>query len=271
MSARSRHGNKRAKSLDYKREDWRASKILIGLIAAFGIAAVIFLSFPQIDIAVSSLFFDPNLGFWMNKSDGFQFLRDIYQLGYVAIILTALILLINTLIRQVKPLVPWQFWTFVVTSFAIGPGLIVNAVLKNNWGRARPAHVLEFGGEKTFSPALMISDQCPSNCAFTSGEGAAIFTAAFVLGIVILKRHTPDAKINWVAGIILAAVTLFGAGLRITMGRHFLSDTIFSALICAIVCLLLYRAFGLARFQEQVRWSAVRTDLRNLVRRSPFQ
>lgn len=62
---------------------------------------------------------------------------------------------------------------FVVLALALGPGLVVNAVLKEHVGRARPAQLETFGGEASFSPAWTLSDQCAENCSFVSGDVAA--------------------------------------------------------------------------------------------------
>ena len=39
---------------------------------------------------------------------------------------------------------------FLVILLALGPGLLVNAVFKEYWGRPRPREVVQFGGKKEF-------------------------------------------------------------------------------------------------------------------------
>ena len=48
----------------------------------------------------------------------------------------------------------------------VGSGLIANFFFKDNWGRARPVHIEEFGGEKLYTPPFVISDQCLKNCSW---------------------------------------------------------------------------------------------------------
>ena len=47
--------------------------------------------------------------------------------------------------------------------------IVVNALLKNNWGRARPNDILELGGIEKFTPWYQFSESCASNCSFVSG------------------------------------------------------------------------------------------------------
>ena len=39
-----------------------------------------------------------------------------------------------------------------IVSFIMGPGILVNSVFKDHWGRARPVTVEQFGGDLVFSP-----------------------------------------------------------------------------------------------------------------------
>lgn len=81
---------------------------------------------------------------------------------------------------------------FLVSSLVIGPGLIVNTLLKENWGRGRPNDMAVFGGEFPYAPPGMIVDQCVSNCSFTSGHGALGFWAV-AFAFLVPKRHRAEA------------------------------------------------------------------------------
>jgi len=116
---------------------------------------------------------------------------------------------------------------------AIGPGLVVNGILKEHWGRARPRDVTEFGGDRRFTPAFVISDQCERNCSFTAGHPSAGFALA-ALGYAYASRRK-----RWQ---VIAAATGFGliVGLaRVAAGGHFLSDVLFSGVIVIGLTLLL--------------------------------
>jgi lipid A 4'-phosphatase len=114
---------------------------------------------------------------------------------------------------------------FLIVSLAVGPGLIVNSVLKDHWGRARPSQIAEFGGSKQFTPALEPSDQCERNCSFPAGHPALGFY--FVSFALLIPAVRPRRRVF--GGAILAG-TLIGL-MRMAQGAHFLSDVVFSGLI----------------------------------------
>lgn len=207
--------------------------ILIGLNAAM----VLFFAAPQIDVAVSSMFFDAQKGFALADDPvlgaiRMSFLR-IIQLA--AILSLIAYLLWWRLYRRLR--IPRALPAFAMSSFAVGPALLVNGVFKSNWGRARPAEIETFSGERLFTLPFERADQCLSNCSFPSGEGAGIAMFVIVGGVLLwpwLNRR------RWVVAPVLI-IALFGIGLRVAMGRHFLSDSVFSVLMMAAVALILWR------------------------------
>ena len=115
---------------------------------------------------------------------------------------------------------------YLVLVLIFGAGLIVNVALKDNFGRARPRDVVEFGGTKQFTPAFVVSSECETNCSFSSGEGAAGFFFMALALTVSRRRRVFLAA----AGLgILVAVS------RIAAGAHFFSDTVVSFFVMLIV------------------------------------
>ena len=57
----------------------------------------------------------------------------------------------------------------------LGAGLVVNGILKDDFGRARPRDIEAFGGSSQFTPAFVVSHECDRNCSFSSGDGAGAF------------------------------------------------------------------------------------------------
>jgi lipid A 4'-phosphatase len=122
---------------------------------------------------------------------------------------------------------------FLLATLAVGPGLVVNAVFKDHWGRARPRDVAEYGGTREFTPAFVVSDECDANCSFVSGHASIPFAFA-ALGLVWRRRRR----------LIYGGAAVFGGlvGLgRIAQGAHFLSDVIFSGILVFAVAYLLAR------------------------------
>jgi lipid A 4'-phosphatase len=203
--------------------------------------AVVFVVFPRVDLWFSGLFWNPETGFFLGET---WYVSLLYELVPVIVIGTALLLLvlfIRNLIRK-DALGPFsnRALLFVLLAFVVGPGLVVNVVFKDQWGRARPRDVVEFGGERQFTPAVVISDQCERNCSFTAGHPSAVF--ALVAFAFLATRRRKAA----IAAAIMAG-SLVGLG-RILQGGHFLSDVIFSGVfVVAIAWLLYYKVLHLDR------------------------
>jgi lipid A 4'-phosphatase len=194
---------------------------------------------PGIDIAVSSLFYDPAGSFIWREAGIPLFLHEAIQLFARLIGGTLLVGWLFCLFRSwrnsgrnsgrsAKPAagnsllgLPRRAWLFLLVSLIAGPGLLANTVFKDQWGRARPAHILEFGGQREHTPPLVLSDQCADNCSFVAGDPALGFwlTAfAFVVPLALSRAVLYGG---------LAAGALAGL-LRIGMGGHFLSDVLYA-------------------------------------------
>jgi lipid A 4'-phosphatase len=217
-------------------------------------AAFLFVAFPEIDIWVTQQFFiEPTIFALSHSDDRLQFIGYIRQAGFLisrVVMIGLLALLILACLLRVSPLKHYRKkMAYVLMCFILAPGLLVSAVLKENWGRARPAHIVEFGGKQQYTPPMVRSDQCSGNCSFASGEAA--FGFCFLAFAMVARRRR-----FWIAAA-LAYGGLF-AFLRVSQGGHFLSDVTFSALISVLTCLLLYRflfehAYGYDNFAGWVR------------------
>ena len=212
---------------------WAAAGLVTALLAAG------FVGFGGIDLWFS--------GFFWNGTEGF-FLRDawwarlayeiipIFTFGVVGLALIGLIL--NAVLR--RPIGPLRnrVLLYLIAVVAIGPGLVVNVVFKDHWGRARPRDVVEFGGTKTFTPAFVISDQCSKNCSFVAGHPSMAFAMVALVLVAARRRRA------WLIALAIAVGTVVGFG-RIVQGGHFLSDVVFSAIFTVAVAAGLYRLFRL--------------------------
>src|SRR5260370_2004659 len=111
---------------------------------------------------------------------------------------------------------------FLIASLALGPGLLVNVVLKEGWARPRPGMVTEFGGDYAFMPWWDPRGPHDANCSFVSGEtsSAVWMTAPAML--------TPPPW-RYVALAAAGVYSIAFPSLRMLTGGHFLSDVIFAA------------------------------------------
>ena len=82
----------------------------------------------------------------------------------------------------------------------IGCGLIANLYFKDTWGRARPVHIEEFGGNKNFTGAFKKSSECQRNCSWISGETSAAFS--FMVGSLLLKNQI-FVRLNIILGFMV--------------------------------------------------------------------
>jgi membrane-associated phospholipid phosphatase len=129
---------------------------------------------------------------------------------------------------------------FLVASLALGPGLLVNGLLKEPSHRPRPEQTLEFGGPWRFRPYETFDGECLKNCSFVSGEVA---TSAWTLAPALLAPPPLRAAAVGAALLFTAAT----AALRMAFGGHYLSDALFAALFTFLIVLGLYRWIFLRR------------------------
>ena len=135
-------------------------------------------------------------------------------------------------------------WRLPLIFFAIagtlGPGAVVNFGFKDNWQRARPYHVHEFGGDKQFTRAGVMTDQCDANCSFVSGHVACGF---FLASLMLVHQRR---KYVW-AGVGVAGGLVVGFA-RMANSAHWLSDVLWAGpitLLCSwIVWKSLLWAYG---------------------------
>lgn len=121
---------------------------------------------------------------------------------------------------------------FLTLAFALGPGLLVHATLKEMSHRPRPYATTDFGGQDAFRPFTHFDGACRHNCSFPSGETAA---ATWMLAPASLVP--PPWRALAIAGaLVFAAATGL---LRMAFGAHFLSDVSGAALITILLVLAL--------------------------------
>ncbi|MGH6988393.1 MAG: phosphatase PAP2 family protein [Stellaceae bacterium] len=216
---------------------------IIAYIVLAALAAALFTLDPGIDLWASGLFY--NHGFILDHSAFFQFLFRLVLIVSDALAIGLPVALLIVLWRR-RPLHGFdkRALIFLILAFAIGPGVVVNTVLKDHWGRARPVQVTEFGGTREFTPALEPTDQCPRNCSFPAGHPALGF---YFFAFALLIPAAGKRRIAFAA--VLAAGALLGV-MRIGQGGHFLSDVVFSGFIIIGITWLLHALIMRLRLGE---------------------
>jgi lipid A 4'-phosphatase len=211
---------------------------MLRLLAILGLLALLFASVPGIDLAVSHWFYVGTSagGFVMQDWPLAQWVRGVLWDVPVWFAWACLGMILITLWRGREAASAARFWRRGLLYLVLGPGVLVNLILKANWGRARPVQVSEFGGQAAFSPPFEIVEECAKNCSFVSGEASMMAAFGVLLWIMLAGRV---ARV-WAIGVPVAMFAVC-AGLRVAMGGHFLSDVLFGGLFM----LILARAMGL--------------------------
>jgi lipid A 4'-phosphatase len=222
-----------------------------GLIVAFIIAAVAGLAFglfPQLDLAVARHFHayidDSHNAFAWRIYPPLMMARDIgIWISAVLVAPAVIALVIKLVLPRHKMLMSGRAVVFLIATMALAPGLLVNVVLKDHWGRPRPIDVKQFGGQQHFVAWWDPRGRCPNNCSFVSGDVAG---AAWTFAPAALVPP-PWRALAYGAAL---AFTLGMATIRVMAGGHFVSDAIFAGVFTFLIVWLVY---GLI-----YRWSRTR-------------
>jgi lipid A 4'-phosphatase len=205
-----------------------------GFVLATAAVIVLFRVFPEIDLWFQRFFWTEADGFFLKNSafalffyKGIRWATPIVGGILAVIILHGLLGSTPRTKRWLRPSIA------TLATLAIGAGLIVNVMLKDQWGRARPSQIAEFGGVMQFTPPFALAEQCVRNCSFVAGHPSVVFSL-FALALFATRYRN----------LALAAVALGGAlaGLgRIMQGGHFLSDVIFSGVVMFVAAWVIHR------------------------------
>lgn len=205
--------------------------------ACFAVSSLLLARFSDIDLRVSRLFFDN--GFYLDKHWLVVALNDgLPYFLYAAMAVVVGIFAFNRLAKRDVAGIDGKKVLYLCLVLIVGAGLIVNVILKDNFGRVRPRDLEEFGGSRHFTPAFVVAGECDRNCSFSSGHGAGGFFAV-ALALALSRRRA----------VLLAALAFGGAVAlsRIAAGAHFFSDSVVSFFVMVIVADILYHIMFVKR------------------------
>ena len=212
-------------------------------LALLALVSLLFWFDPKLDIATSGLFYQHHQ---FLSPTWFGVARHILSIGVWVVGVGALLVMLYGLLKRNKQLS--LSGLFIILCFALGPGLLVNAVLKNHWGRPRPHQIAAFNGAEHFQKPWVISQQCSTNCSFVAGDSSTAL-AFLALAFLPLARRKK---------IIIGTLALLNFGLfgfiRVAQGGHFLSDVLIGGVLTYLVISLCY-SVTLARHVNMQRLS----------------
>ena len=205
-------------------------------LAIHGLLGLAFFFLPEIDLGFSGLFYTSGKGFVIESRSSAKALPFLPWITIVFVTLSLLLFIRNIVAgrrnrQSISRLSSIRRILFLLLTLFLGPGLLINVILKEQSGRSRPSRVEAFGGDRQFTAAFTATGPCKSNCSFVSGDAAMGY---YLLAFLFVAR-----KRRW--AIALAAYTLGTAiGLvRIAQGAHFLSDVIFAGFFTFLVAWIL--------------------------------
>ena len=120
----------------------------------------------------------------------------------------------------------------------IGPGILINSVLKPYWGRPRPNALVEFGGQREFLP-VWVWGRGQDESSFPSGHasmGFCLMAPAFVH----YRRRPRLARCFLLLGLLSGC--LMGLT-RVVAGGHFPSDVLWAGGLIYFTALLIAAPF----------------------------
>ncbi len=207
----------------------------LAALGALALAAIILFAITDFDVAAARRFFHPEFTDpWpvARKSLWSLFYRSApWVTGSLA--LAGVTLFVTGALRE-----KWKrfrtYGLFILLCVTFGPGLMVNVILKDHWGRPRPRQIVEFGGPLAYTQPLLPSGV--RGKSFPCGHCSVGYL--YAVGWWLWRRRRPRwAAASLAIGAVLG--TLLGLG-RMAAGAHFLSDAVWSALIAWAVAHVLY-------------------------------
>jgi membrane-associated phospholipid phosphatase len=231
-------------------------RLVIAYLLVFILAQAVFAAFPGIDLAVSRLFAAEGGGFTWATGPGPTINLTLRRLGEIVTLILILAYLVGLFDSRFRG-DDLRLVAYPVLSVALASGVIANLLLKHHVGRARPDTVAEFGGTADFSPAWQVVRECSRNCSFTSGEVALAAGLALPILAIFWPHLTHRGARPLAIGAAVGYIALV-ALLRIGLGRHFLSDAVFSVLFGAGAALALYPVLRIDAARRHLTWRAAR-------------
>jgi lipid A 4'-phosphatase len=195
----------------------------------------------DLDVRVARHFHVPDAGWPVGAEPLWRFLKHygvipawIIALGALAVWITSFF---KPALRSAR-----RAAMFLVFVMVIGPGVFVNDVFKEQWGRPRPRDLVEFGGQRQYVAPLIKSPRDHGG-SFASGHAATGFY--LLVPYFLFRRHQPArAAAIFTAGLAYGALVGYA---RMAQGAHFLSDVLWALGIVYLTAVAFFYLFRLHR------------------------
>jgi len=196
--------------------------------------ATALISATGLDLALEGRFYQPGMGWTLTDLNPWY---TLYHFGILPAYLlcgAALALLVAGFFRA--DAIRWRKSAlFLVLLMALGPGLLVNTVFKDHWGRPRPRQMQLFGGNRQFHE-VWERGEGKEGRSFPSGHASAAFYLMAPY-FVLRARNRSRARLFLLGG---AGYGIFMGIARMVQGGHFPSDVLWAGGMVYLVGLSLY-------------------------------
>jgi membrane-associated PAP2 superfamily phosphatase len=226
----------------------RSKKIFVELsiVSSILLLGTILFRLTDFDLSIQRIFFREDSG-WFLKD--YLLFKLLYKYGTIPALVVSFYSLFKLIFIKRNKMTSSRrnILIFILLTMLVGPGLIVNAIFKQHWGRPRPREIIEFGGKSTYAPVWVKVPGGRGN-SFPSGHASMGFY--FFIFFFILRR-----KNNYKAFIALIGAIIFGLTIglsRIAQGGHFASDIFWAAGFLYLTCFSIYYSLKLDISPKQI-------------------
>jgi lipid A 4'-phosphatase len=188
------------------------------------------------DLAWSGSFFTPggSHGGWSHaREQPWGFLYDYGEIPGVFMLIAALGGYLAARAGKIRKLYERRCMIVILT-IALGPGVVANGILKNCWGRPRPADISIFGGDSEYRK---VSEPGIPGGGKSLPCGHASMAFVLASGVAFYPLHTTLAIASLVGGI--AYGFLVGTA-RLAQGGHFPTDVVWAGILDLMILSVLY-------------------------------
>ena len=204
---------------------WLPDLLVLGVLA---VVTTVLFWVTDLDLRVAGMFYSPDgaEGPWPQESSPvWGLFYDAAPFLTIALLGAGGWLLLRGVLNRRRRILG-LYGVFIILVVLIGPGLVVNAIMKEYGGRPRPRQLEQFGGHLEHVPPLAIGEVGRGK-SFPAGHASIGFSPC--LFYFLLRRRRPwAARAALLGGVSLGLTMGYG---RIVVGGHFVSDVLWSGFV----------------------------------------
>ncbi len=201
------------------------------------ITAILFNRY-DLDLRIQSFYYRDG---WHGDQLGWA--KLLYRYSNIPALVTAVgavLLYIRSFAKKSGLVIYRKMTLYLALALIFGPGILVNSILKDNWGRPRPRELELYGGRYSYEAPLNI-DPASKGKSFPCGHAT---TGFYFYALALLFAHRKKRHYLLIASFATLYGLLIG-WVRVMQGGHFVSDVIFAGGIIYLSSWALWRMMKL--------------------------